>query len=83
MQGSCGLGRIPAACTNIGVAPTFERRESRVEAYLLGFEGDAWSVRWTWLPAEDKEKRFGVEELKTQISRDVEAAGTAIKRNAI
>ena len=31
-----------AACTNVGVAPTFGRAESRVEAYLLDFEGDLY-----------------------------------------
>jgi riboflavin kinase/FMN adenylyltransferase len=66
-----------AACTNIGVAPTFERRESRVEAYLLGFEGNLYGreVDVSFLQRIREEKRFsGVEELKTQISRDVEAA---------
>ncbi|HEU4847149.1 MAG TPA: bifunctional riboflavin kinase/FAD synthetase [Rubrobacteraceae bacterium] len=66
-----------AACTNIGVAPTFERRESRVEAYLLGFEGDLYGreVDVSFLQRIREEKRFsGVEELKTQILRDVEAA---------
>jgi riboflavin kinase/FMN adenylyltransferase len=66
-----------AACTNIGVAPTFERRESRVEVYLLGFEGDLYGreVDVSFLERIREEKRFsGVEELKTQISRDVEAA---------
>jgi riboflavin kinase / FMN adenylyltransferase len=66
-----------AACTNIGVAPTFERRESRVEVYLLGFEGDLYGreVDVSFLQRIREEKRFsGVEELKTQISRDVEAA---------
>lgn len=70
-------GQEHAACTNVGVAPTFARAESRVEAHLLDFEGDlygrvvdvgfAWRIR--------AEKRFsGVEELRTQISRDVEEA---------
>ena len=66
-----------AACTNIGVAPTFERRESRVEAYLLGFEGDLYGreVDVSFLQRIREEKRFsGVEELKTQILRDIEAA---------
>jgi riboflavin kinase/FMN adenylyltransferase len=68
---------IYAACTNIGVAPTFERRESRVEAYLFGFDGDLYGreVDVSFLQRIREEKRFsGVEELKTQISRDVEAA---------
>jgi riboflavin kinase / FMN adenylyltransferase len=68
---------VYAACTNIGVAPTFERRESRVEAYLLDFEGDLYGreVEVSFVERIREEKRFsGVEELKGQISRDVEEA---------
>src|SRR5918997_2060993 len=37
------VGEEPyAACTNVGVAPTFDRAESRVEAHLLDFEGDLY-----------------------------------------
>jgi riboflavin kinase / FMN adenylyltransferase len=64
-----------AACTNIGVAPTFARAESRVEAFLLDFDGDLYGrvvdvsfVRWI-----RGEKKFsGVDELRAQIQRDVE-----------
>jgi riboflavin kinase / FMN adenylyltransferase len=66
-----------AACTNVGVAPTFERRESRVEAYLLDFEGDLYGrvVDVSFVRRIREEKRFsGVEELKEQIARDVEEA---------
>src|SRR5215210_4102951 len=66
-----------AACTNVGVAPTFERRESRVEAHLLGFDGDLYGhvVDVSFLRKIRPEKRFsGVEELKEQITRDVEEA---------
>jgi riboflavin kinase / FMN adenylyltransferase len=65
------------ACTNVGVAPTFERRESRVEAYLLDFEGDLYGrvVDVSFLRRIREEKRFsGIEELKEQIARDVEQA---------
>ena len=65
------------ACTNVGVAPTFERGESRVEAYLLGFEGDLYGriVDVGFVRRIRAEKRFsGVDELKKQISRDVEEA---------
>jgi riboflavin kinase/FMN adenylyltransferase len=68
---------VYAACTNIGVAPTFERREGRVEAYLLDFEGDLYGreVDVSFVERIREEKRFsGVEELKSQISRDVEQA---------
>jgi riboflavin kinase/FMN adenylyltransferase len=65
------------ACTNVGVAPTFERRENRVEAYLLDFEGDLYGcvVDVSFLRRIREEKRFsGIEELKEQIARDVEQA---------
>jgi riboflavin kinase/FMN adenylyltransferase len=63
-----------AACTNVGVAPTFERGESRIEAYLLDFEGDLYGrvVDVSFVERIRPEKRFsGVEELKEQIARDV------------
>jgi riboflavin kinase/FMN adenylyltransferase len=66
-----------AACTNVGVAPTFERRESRVEAHLLDFNGDLYGrvVDVSFLRRIRAEKRFsGVDELKEQIARDVEEA---------
>lgn len=65
------------ACTNVGVAPTFARDESRVEAYLLDFEGDLYgrTVDVGFTRKIREEKRFsGVEELKAQIHHDVGAA---------
>ncbi len=66
-----------AACTNVGVAPTFDRDESRVEAYLLDFEGDLYgkTVDVSFTDRIRGEKRFsGIEELKQQIAQDVEEA---------
>ena len=66
-----------AACTNVGVAPTFERRENRIEAYLLGFEGDLYGkiLDVSFTERIRGEKRFsGIEELKQQIAQDVEKA---------
>jgi riboflavin kinase/FMN adenylyltransferase len=66
-----------AACTNVGVAPTFRRADSRVEAYLLDFDGDLYGrvVDVGFTRRLRGEKKFsGVEELKGQIQRDVEAA---------
>jgi riboflavin kinase/FMN adenylyltransferase len=63
------------AATNVGVAPTFEGSESRVEAYLLDFEGDLYGlvVDVSFVRRIRPEKRFsGVGELKAQIARDVE-----------
>ena len=72
------VGRdVHAACTNVGVAPTFERGESRVEAYLLDFQGDLYGriVDVSFAHRIRSERRFrGVEELKEQIARDAEEA---------
>lgn len=65
------------ACTNSGVAPTFARAESRVEAYLLDFDGDLYGsvVDVGFLHRIRPEQKFsGLEELKAQISSDVEEA---------
>lgn len=64
-----------AACTNVGVAPTFERQENRIEAYLLDFDGDLYgeTVEVSFSQRLRPEKKFsGVEELKAQISADVD-----------
>lgn len=66
-----------AACTNVGVAPTFERGESKVEAHILDFAGDLYGlvVDVGFVEKVRDEKKFGgVEELKAQIGRDVETA---------
>jgi riboflavin kinase/FMN adenylyltransferase len=66
-----------AACTNVGVAPTFDRAENRVEAHLLDFEGDLYGrvLDVGFAQRIRDERRFsGVDELKAQIHRDVEEA---------
>lgn len=70
-------GKEYAACTNVGVAPTFERGESKIEAHLLGFDGDLYGrvVDVSFVERIRDEKRFsGIEELKRQIGDDVEEA---------
>jgi riboflavin kinase/FMN adenylyltransferase len=65
------------ACTNVGVAPTFARTDSRVEAYLLDFDGDLYgrTVDVGFTHRIRGEKKFsGIDELKAQIRRDVETA---------
>jgi len=76
-----GFGRVGekeyAACTNVGVAPTFRRAESRVEAYLLDFEGDLYGrvVDVSFAKRIREERRFsGIDELTAQIRRDVQEA---------
>jgi riboflavin kinase/FMN adenylyltransferase len=66
-----------AACTNVGVAPTFDRAESRVEAHIMDFDGDLYGqvVDVGFTRRIRGEKKFsGVEELKAQIQSDVEEA---------
>ncbi|HEX2729376.1 MAG TPA: bifunctional riboflavin kinase/FAD synthetase [Rubrobacteraceae bacterium] len=66
-----------AVCTNVGVAPTFERGESKIEAHLLEFDGDLYgrAIDVSFMARIREERRFsGVEELKEQIARDVKEA---------
>ncbi|AHY46704.1 ribF: riboflavin biosynthesis protein RibF [Rubrobacter radiotolerans] len=75
-------GEVYPACVNVGVAPTFGERESRIEAHLLDFEGDIYGekVSVEFVERIRKEKRFGdVEELVAQIRRDVEEAGEILR----
>lgn len=65
------------ACTNVGVAPTFDRRERKVEAHLLDYDGDLYgkTVDVAFLERLRPEKRFdSIDELKAQIAQDVEEA---------
>jgi len=72
-------GRTWGAVTNIGVRPTFEFQPvpPRVETHLLDFEGAIYgeSLRVAFLSRLRGERRFpNVEELTTQIRRDVQKA---------
>ncbi len=73
-----------AACTNVGVAPTFARGENKIEAHLLDFEDDLYgrSVEVGFLQRIRGERRFsGVEELKEQIGRDVQETRRITQRS--
>ena len=65
---------------SIGVNPHYGGTERRIEAFLLGFEGDLYGARLRvelWQRLRD-ERAFGSEaELVEQIARDVEAAQAA------
>lgn len=69
-------GRVLAAATNIGVQPTFDGRERRVETHLLDFEGDLYgqvvSVELVHR-LRDERKFDGIEALIAQIKADVQA----------
>ena len=78
-------GERYGACTNVGTAPTFERRESKVEAHLLGYQGDLYGkvVDVTFVERLRREKQFfGVDELKEQIARDVAEAKKVVGEGA-
>lgn len=78
-------GERYVACTNIGLAPTFERGEVRVEAHLLDFEGDLYGrvVDVGFVERVREEKKFsGVEELRAQITHDVGVAREIMQRHA-
>lgn len=67
-------GNRYAAATNVGVAPTFAREDSRVEAHLLDFEGELYGqvVDVGFIEKiRDEQKFSGVEELIAWISDDV------------
>jgi riboflavin kinase / FMN adenylyltransferase len=65
-----------AAAVNVGVRPTFETEgETKIEAYLIGFEGDLYgrTVRLCFLERLRDEVRFeSPEELVAQMKTDVE-----------
>jgi riboflavin kinase / FMN adenylyltransferase len=70
-------GREAAAAVSIGVRPTFEEAgELKVEAHLIGFDGDLYgrTVRLAFLARLRDEERFeSPEALVEQMQRDVEA----------
>ncbi len=69
-------GRVLAAATNIGVQPTFDGHERRVETHLLDFEGDLYGqvVSIELLNRLRAERKFdGIEALIAQITADVDA----------
>jgi riboflavin kinase/FMN adenylyltransferase len=69
-------GHALPAVANVGVNPTFDGSDLRVEVHVLDFSGDLYGE---WLEFElhfrlREERRFpGVEALKAQIAQDVEA----------
>ena len=78
-------GECYGACTNVGVAPTFDQRDCRVEAHLLGYQGDLYGrvVEVTFVERLRPEKRFsGADELKEQIARDIVEARKILTEDA-
>jgi riboflavin kinase / FMN adenylyltransferase len=72
--------RIPAVL-NVGRRPTFDGRDVRLEAHLLGWSGDLYGarVRLAFVRRLRAEQRFpGPDALRAQIAADVAAAGRAL-----
>lgn len=70
------------AMLNIGVRPTVGGQELRVEAHLLGFEGDLYGqvLRAEFVSRLRPETRFAsLADLKAQLARDAHAARTALE----
>ena len=68
---------IYSAVVNIGQRPTFGEKDRTVEVYLLDFEGDLYGeeIKVELVERLRAEKKFdSADELKAQISRDVERA---------
>jgi len=68
--------------TNIGIRPTFDEKKRLVETYILDFQGDLLGQKIT-VDLVDRlrdEKRFDtVDELKAQITKDVEQSRKILK----
>ena len=77
------LSGVYPAVANIGIRPTLDEApgEPLLEAHLLDFDGDLYGARVEFLFARRlrEERRFnGLEELSSQITRDVEEARGAL-----
>lgn len=71
--------RYPAAC-NIGPNPTFGVEERKFEAHLVGFEGDLYgrAIEIDLIARLRDVRSFaGIEELKSQLGRDVAQTASA------
>jgi riboflavin kinase/FMN adenylyltransferase len=67
---------------SIGVNPHYGGVERRIEAFLLGFEGDLYGQRLRielWDRLREERSFEGEAELVAQIGRDVEAARAAVR----
>ena len=68
--------------TNIGTRPTFDNGERSVETFVLDWSGDlyAQSLRVEFIQKLRDEQKFnGLDAIKAQLTRDVEASRAALK----
>jgi riboflavin kinase/FMN adenylyltransferase len=80
-------GQWRRSVTNIGTRPTFgSANESSVETFVMNWSGDLYGdvVRVRFLHRLRAEKKFGsIDELKSQIERDVARAHTFFERAGV
>jgi riboflavin kinase/FMN adenylyltransferase len=80
-------GQWRRSVTNIGTRPTFERTaQSSIETFVMGWSGDLYGdvVRVRFLHRLRDEKKFdSVDELKSQIARDVARAEEYFKHGGV
>ena len=75
-RASCAEGEWPAA-VNIGPNPTFGERVLKVEVHLIGYSGSLYGqpLEVDFLQRLRDIRSFdSIEQLKSQLARDVEAA---------
>jgi riboflavin kinase/FMN adenylyltransferase len=68
--------KLPSA-VNIGMRPTFDARQRTIESHILDFSGDIYGEDITvefLLRLRGEQKFSGIEEIRDQIGRDVQAA---------
>ena len=77
-------GQWRRSVTNIGLRPTFgEATEPSVETYVMNWDGDLYGdvIRVRFLYRLRDERKFSsIDELKTQIERDVSRANSYFER---
>lgn len=75
-------GRTFDSVTNIGLRPTFQGQDVRIEAHLLGFAGDLYSqrLRLEIVARVRDEMRFdGIDGLVAQIKKDIDVAQKTLR----
>lgn len=81
-----GTGQRRASVTNVGIRPSFEGTERKVETYIFDFEQDLYGQRLTLEFVEHlrPEKKFNsIDELVAQITHDAQEARTLLAKEAI
>jgi riboflavin kinase/FMN adenylyltransferase len=76
-------GETFPAVTNIGLRPTVDGKEERLEVHLFGFDGDLYGrtidCKFVSFIREER-KMDGIDALKAQIAKDSDAARSLLGR---